>query len=129
MLFRSLKEGEALLVHRPPSLKGQEDEPPRYVVLRAAPDVALDLAGPPRAVKEGDRTRIQLKLRPDAAAALERLTRERQGRQVAVVLGGEVVSLHKVREVIRGGEVEISSCAPGGAERLLERLRARQEGR
>jgi preprotein translocase subunit SecD len=126
---RPLREGEALLVHRPPSLKGQEDEPPRYLVLRAAPDVALDLAGPPRAVKEGDSTRILLKLRPDAAAALERLTRDRQGRQVAVVLGGEVVSLHKVREVIKGGEVQITSCAPGGAERLLERLRARQEGR
>jgi hypothetical protein len=124
-----LKDGEALLVHRPPSLKGQPEEPPRYVVLRAAPDVQLDLAGPPQAVKEGDNTRFLLKLRPDAAAALERLTRDRLGGQVAVVLGGEVVSMHKVREVIKGGDVQITSCAPGGAEALLERLRARQKGR
>jgi preprotein translocase subunit SecD len=122
-----LADGEALVVHRHRYLKTDKDEPPRYVVVRATPDVTLDLAGEPAAVKEdGEVSRILLKLRPGAAAALERLTRERQGRQIAIVLGGEVVTMHKVREVIKGGDVQISSCAPGAAGYLLERLWAHQ---
>src|SRR5262249_7296433 len=109
-----LKEGDVLLVHRHRYLKKDEQEPPRFLVVRSAPDVRLDLAEEPKAVREGAETvRILLKLRPKGAAALERLTREHQGKQVAIVLGGEVVTTHTVRTVIAGGEVQVSSCAPG----------------
>jgi preprotein translocase subunit SecD len=68
--------------------------------------------------------RIQLKLTPNAADALERLSRAQVGKQITIVLGGEVVTMHKVREVIKGGDVQITSCTPGAAEYLLEQLRA-----
>ena len=71
--------------------------------------------------------RILLKLRPQAAAALERLTRAQLGKQVAIILGGEVVTVHKVREVIRGGEVQIASCAAGAAGYLLKQLQAHRK--
>lgn len=120
-----LKDGEALVVNRHRYVKAAEAEPPRYVVVRSAPDVALDLAAEPKADKDGDVVvRIFLKLKPDAAAALERLTRDRMGGQVAIVLGGEVVTAHKVREAIKGGEVQITSCAAGAANYLLEQLQA-----
>src|SRR5262245_18550013 len=65
-----LKDGEVLVVHHHRYLKKDEKQPPRYVALRRTPDVKLDLAGKPRAVKEGDGgLRIQLKLEPKAAAA------------------------------------------------------------
>jgi hypothetical protein len=32
-------------------------------------------------------------------------------------------------EVIQGGEVQITSCPPGGAEYLLEKLQARSKGK
>jgi preprotein translocase subunit SecD len=69
--------------------------------------------------------RIQLKLKPKAAQALEDLTRGHLGRQVAIVIGGEVVTMHKVRTVIKGGDVQITSCAPGAAEYLLKQLQGR----
>jgi preprotein translocase subunit SecD len=120
-----LKEGEALVVHRHRYLKKDDKEPPRYLVVRSAPDVKLDLAGEPKGVKEGgDGVRILLKLREKPAAALERLTRDWLNKQVTIVLGGEVVTMHKVRSVIKGGDVQITSCAPGGAEYLLKRLKA-----
>jgi preprotein translocase subunit SecD len=121
-----LKDGEVLVVQRHRYLKVPENEPPRYLVVRAAPDVALDLAEAPKAVKEegSDSLRILLKLRPKAAADLERLTRAQVGKSVAIVLGGEVVTAHKIREEIKGGGVQITSCAPGAAEYLLDRLRA-----
>ena len=59
--------------------------------------------------------------------ALERLTRDHLGRQLTIVLGGEVVTMHKIREVIKGGDVQISSCVAGAAGYLLEQLRAHQK--
>jgi preprotein translocase subunit SecD len=98
------------------------------VVVGSAPAVKLDLAGEPKAVKEGeDVVRILLKLEPKAAAALEQLTRDRQGQQIAIVVAGDVVTMHKVREIIKGGEVQITSCATGAANYLLEQLRASQK--
>jgi preprotein translocase subunit SecD len=125
-----LQDGERLVVHRHRYAKKADQEPPRFVVVRSAPDVALDLVGKPKAVKEGNEVvRISLTLQPKAAKDLERLTADRLGKQIAIVLGGEVVTMHKVREVIKGGEVQITSCAPGAANYLLEQLQAHQANR
>jgi preprotein translocase subunit SecD len=122
-----LQAGEVLLVHRHRFLKKDSDEPPRFVIVPSAPAVKLDLARAPEAVKEGaEVVRIFLKLRPQAATALEQLTREQQGKQVAIVLGGEVVTMHKVRDVIQGGDVQITSCTPGAATYLVEQLKKHQ---
>ncbi len=125
-----LKAGEALAVHRHRYLKDGDKEPPRFLAVRSAPDVLLDLAAEPKAVKEKEEVvvRVLLKLRPKAAAALERLTRAQQGKQVAIVVGGEVVTVHKVRAVIRGGDVQITSCTPGGATYLFKQLQSRRAG-
>ena len=127
---RPLKGGEALVVHRHRYLKKGDREPPRFLVVRAAPDVDLDLAGEPKAVKEGEEVvRILLKLRPKAATALARLTSDRLGRQVAIILGGEVVTTHTIRNVIKGGDVQITSCAAGAANYLLEQLHSHQKNK
>jgi len=123
-----LKDREALAVHNHRYLNKGENEPPRFLVVRPVPEVTLDLAGAPKAQKEGEVVvRILLKLRPQAAAALERLTRAQLGKQVAIILGGEVVTVHKVREVIRGGDVQIASCAAGAAGYLLKQLQAHRK--
>jgi preprotein translocase subunit SecD len=120
-----LKNGETLVVNRYRYLKPNEHEPPRYVVVHAVPEVALDLAEKPKADKEGDEVvRILLTLEPKQAKALERLTREHRGRQIAIVLNGEVVTMHKIREVIKDGKAQITSCAAGAAGYLLEQLQA-----
>jgi preprotein translocase subunit SecD len=125
-----LKGAEALAVNRHRYLKQEDQEPPRFLVVRAAPDVELDLAGEPKAVKDGDEVvRILLRLRPKAATALERLTTDHRGKQIAIVIGGEVVTVHKVRAIIKGGEVQITSCAAGGAKYLLEQLRVHQQNK
>jgi hypothetical protein len=126
-----LKDGEVLLVHRHRYVVKEKNEPPRFLVVRAAPHVNLDLVGEPKAVKEGEEVvRLLLTLQPQAATALERLTRDQLGRQVTIVVGGEVVTMHKIREVIKDGNVQITSCTPGGAGYLLKQLqgRSRKQG-
>ena len=123
-----LKDGEALIVNHHRYLKNDDNEPLRFLVVRSSPDVDLDLADAPKAVKEEEEVvRILLKLQPKAATALERLTSDRRGGQIAIILGGEVVTTHKIREVIKGGELQITSCAAGGAKYLLEQLQAHQQ--
>jgi preprotein translocase subunit SecD len=125
-----LKDGEALVVNRHRYLKPGDKEPPRYLVVRTSPDVELELAGEPKVVEEGgDVVRVLLKLQPGPAKALELLTTDRVGKQVAVVIGGEVVTAHKVREAIKGGGVQITSCAPGGAKYLLKQLKGREKAK
>jgi preprotein translocase subunit SecD len=125
-----LKEGEALVVNNFRYVKTDEKEPPRFLVVHRSPDLVLDLAGKPKAVKEGTEViRIRLKLQPKAATALERLTRDHLGRQITIVLGGEVVTMHKIREVIKGGDVQITCCAAGAANYLLEQLEAQQKNK
>ena len=123
-----LKDGEVLVVHNHRYLKKDAQEPPRFLVVRSAPDVDLVLAGEPKAIKEGEEVvRILLKLQPKAATALERLTSDRLGKEITIVLGGEVVTMHKIREVIKGGEVQNTSCAAGAANYLLEQLQTHQK--
>src|SRR5436309_10048424 len=80
-----LKDGEMLLVRRDPNPKKDEAEPPRFLVVRKAPNVTLELAEAPKSVKE-DKTivRIFLKLEPKGATALEKLTREHEGKPIAI---------------------------------------------
>ena len=70
-------------------------------------------------------TRAQGAVAPKAAAVVEQLTHANLGREVPIILGGEVVTTHKIRQVIKGGEVQITSCAPGAAAYLVKQLRAK----
>jgi preprotein translocase subunit SecD len=120
-----LKEGEALVVHEYRFLKKEANQPPRFLVVRAVPDVTLDLANEPKVIKAGDEVvGILLKLQPKAAKALEQLTKDHVDKEVAIIVGGEVVTTHKIRTVITGGDVQITSCAPKAAGYLLEQLQA-----
>jgi preprotein translocase subunit SecD len=125
-----LKDGEVLVVQHHRYSKPDAKEPPRFLVVHPTPAVQLDLADSPKTVRQGEEVvRILLKLQPKAAKALERLTSDCLDRQITIVLCGEVVTMHKVRQVIRDGDVQITSCAAGAANYLLEQLQARQKGK
>ena len=123
-----LKDSEVLVVDRHPYLKKEDEEPPRFQVVRAAPDVKLDLADKPKADKDGEEVvRIFLKLQSEAAKDLEHLTSERVGKQITILVGGEVVTTHKIRAAIKGGDIQITCCTPGSAKHVLEQLLAHYE--
>jgi preprotein translocase subunit SecD len=125
-----LKNNETLAVHNHRYLKKDQSEPPRFLVVHSTPEVVLKLTGEPKVIKDGaEIARILLTLQPPAAQSLEKLTRENLGRPVAIVLGGEVVTMHKIRSVIKDGEVQITNCALGAADYLVKQLQAQQKSK
>jgi hypothetical protein len=119
-----LRSGEAVVLDHARYLKQPGNNPPRFLVVPSQPAVPLALASEPVATNDGAEVRIQLKLQPTAAAALEKVTREYAGGQLTIVLKNEVVTTHKIRAVITDGDVQITSCAVGAADYLLKQLRA-----
>ena len=94
-----------------------------YLGFKAAPDVPLTLAAKPKTQDGASGSpMLRLQLAPDAAQTLERFTAANLGRPVAIVVGGEVVSKHKVREAITGGKLQISWCNANACEVLRLKL-------
>ncbi len=102
-----------------------DEGPARSFLLREEGAVALELAAEPVASEDEEgRGQIALTLTPRAGRALADLSRRVAGGQLAVVVGGVVISCHKVREPLAGDRVLISCCAPGAYERLCQQLQA-----
>jgi len=104
-------------------LRDSERTPPEYLVLSRRPDVTLKLAKPP-AIGKGSNGFAELSLELTKAAAddLERVSREHLGQRVAFVVDGEVVTTHKIRSVITGGQFRLSRCTDNACQYILGRL-------
>lgn len=96
-----------------------------FLVVADDPDVPILLDGPPRSVKGDDgRTLVRLSFTQEAGRRLERFTTEHHGRErVAVIIGGKVITVHKIRTTIDGGQLQVACCSPGACEHLFSSLR------
>jgi hypothetical protein len=103
-----------------------EAEPPEVLVLTRTPAVLLELASPP----EGDTAQacsvpVRLELVPSQAQALARFTGQNQGRSAAIGVGGEVVTVHKIRSAVEDGRLQVTCCSPGACGYLMQQLSGR----
>jgi len=103
-----------------------QTEPPEVLVLTREPAVLLELASPP----EGDTAQacsvpVRLELVPSQAQALARFTGQNQGRSAAIVVGGEVVTVHKIRSAVEDGRMQVTCCSPGACGYLMQQLSGR----
>jgi hypothetical protein len=105
-------------------LRDTERGVPRYLLLSMTADVPLILASTPELKEKGDNgfPELRLELTPDAAGKLEKLTREHLGGQVAFVIDGEPVTIHKIRSVITGGQFRLSRCTDTACQYIYGRL-------
>jgi preprotein translocase subunit SecD len=116
------KDGETVAVNNHRYLKKDTKEPPVYLVVHKQPDVPLVLAEEPKVVKDEKGLQIRLQLHADQAKTMEQFTRDNKGNSVAVIIGGEVVTVHKIRDVITGGAVQVSNCNEEAGAYLLKQL-------
>jgi hypothetical protein len=118
-----IKDGETVALHNHRYLKKDAKEPPVFLVVHTKPDVPLVLVGEPEVVKSDNGTlTFRLKLHADHAKTLEKFTRDNKGGKVAVVIGGEVVTVHHIRDVITGGDIQVSNCNAEAGAFLLKQL-------
>ncbi len=97
--------------------------PPEYLALDTESYVPLVLSGPPDARKDGRGwTMLSVTLSHEQVKPLEDFTRAHLGGTVAILLDGEVISKHKVRAVVEGGQLQITRCGDNACDVLLAKL-------
>jgi preprotein translocase subunit SecD len=117
------KDDETVAVNNHRYLKKDAKEAPVYLIVHKQPDVPLVLAEEPEVVKDEKGLQIRLQLHADHAKALEQLTRDNKGGQVAVIIGGEVVTVHRIRDTITGGAVQVTNCNEEAGAYLVKQLK------
>lgn len=118
------KQNERLLEYEYQFLDPSSDRPHEYVVLNTQQRVPLELSEEPESIPHDDgRILLQLALTREAGDALEDLTGRNVGRNVAIVIGGRVITRHTIREVIKGGRVQISRCGDDACRYILAKLK------
>jgi preprotein translocase subunit SecD len=96
---------------------------PSYVALDTASFVPLILEGSPTANKDGNgRTLLGVTLSRKYIKTLEDFTKAHLGGRVAIVLDGEIITMHKIRSVISEGKIQITRCYDNACEILLSKL-------
>jgi hypothetical protein len=116
-------EAERMLADDYHFLEPAEREPVKYLVLQTTPFVPFILgAGPVEDREEGGKPRLQLQLTEDQKKPLEDFTRANLGGTVAIVIGGEIVTTHKIKSVITGGRLQVTRCTEHGCETLFTKL-------
>jgi preprotein translocase subunit SecD len=108
-------------------LRDVESAQPRYLLLPKKADVPLELAKEPELYPKGENgfPEVRLELTREAAKSLEALSREHLGRQVAFMIDGEPVTIHKIRSVIRGGQFRLSRCTDNACRYIYGRLKSK----
>lgn len=100
-----------------------EPIPPVYVAIDTTFFIPLTLSGPPEARKdEKGWTLLSVSLSRDQVKPLEEFTRAHLGGKVAILLDGDVISTHKIREVITEGKIQISRCGDNACDVLRAKL-------
>lgn len=118
-----LKSFEHTLLNNYEFLAPEERGETAYIVVSQKSFVPIVLDSAP--VKSNDnagRPKLEISLAEDQIKPLEKFTTENLMKSVAIVIGGKVVTTHRIREPIIGGKMQITRCTDHGCEALYTKL-------
>jgi len=92
------------------------------VVLDTASFAPLIVEGKPVVNRDARGSGLMVQLAPEAAKRLEDLTQSHMNRPIAVVVGDKILSLPKVRSVIKDGKARVTPCEDASCEALLRQI-------
>lgn len=95
-----------------------------FICVNPADYVPLNLSSAPEGVVQTDK-RIHLLLSLEGASAkrLAEFTTRYVNQEVAIVINGEAVTMHKIRTPITEGKLQITRCTDHACEKLLIALK------
>ena len=100
-----------------------DPSPPRWLALGTEGFVPLVLEGQPHTEPDGrGHALLAVTLARQHQKTLESFTRDHLGASAAIVLDGEVVTVHKIKAVIDGGRMQITRCRDNACEMLRSKL-------
>ena len=96
----------------------------RKVIIDLSDFVPLEMEGDPIAEKQtGSKKLLSITLSKSAAEKMKNFTSKRVMKQVAIVINGEVITMHKVREAITGPGIQITRCDDNACEYLFVKIK------
>ncbi|MDB6147816.1 MAG: hypothetical protein JWO45_1480 [Spartobacteria bacterium] len=99
------------------------NEPLTYVAIDSKDFVPLIIEGAPEMKSDGrGKSILTVSLARKNAERLEAFTRAHLHGRIALIVDGEIVTLHKVQTVVTGGKLQITRCTDGACEVIRAKL-------
>ena len=99
------------------------NQPLEYIAIDPTDYVLLIIDTAPIMTKDGQgKSILSVSLTQQSAERAETFTREHLGAKIAMVVDGEIVTLHKIRSVITGGKLQITRCTDDACEVIRAKL-------
>jgi hypothetical protein len=94
-----------------------------YVIIDPADYVPLIIEGSPEMTMDSQgKSILSVTLTRASADKTEAFTRAHLGGRIAMVVDGEIVTLHKIRSVVSGGRLQITRCTDNACEIIRAKL-------
>jgi hypothetical protein len=99
------------------------DEPLTYVEIDPSDYIPLLIEGSPEMKKDSQgKSILSVSLTRAGADKTEAFTRAHLGGRIAMVVDGEIVTLHKIRSVVTDGKLQITRCTDNACEIIRAKL-------
>ena len=96
----------------------------RRIIIDTTEYVPLELEKPPLTEQQTDRKKkLLLSLTKEASGQLKTFTTKHVMCRVVLVVDGEALTMHKIREPITSGQFQITRCNDNACERLFVKLK------
>lgn len=119
----SLPPGQTSLRYDPRLADSASTDPVTYVTVDTKDFIPLILRKAPASQRQDDgRLLVAVELAEPYVKPLAEFTRNHLNQRIALVLDGEVMSCHKIRTVIEGGQIQITRCDDHACEKILSKL-------
>jgi preprotein translocase subunit SecD len=99
------------------------NEPLTYVAIDPKDYVPLIIEGTPQMKSDGQgKSVLTVSLARKNVQRAEAFTRAHLGGRIAMVVDGEIVTLHKIRSVITDGQLQITRCTDDACQEIRSKL-------
>lgn len=123
-----VEENEHILVKDDRFLEPADRGDVSYLVVNKNDFVPIVLANDPNREKDAQgKPKLLLQLADEQIKPLEEFTTRNCGKGVAVVIGKNIVTCHKIREPIKGGNMQITRCTDSGCDAIYTQLQKKTQ--